>query len=278
MSAINLNYNKEKIKSDIIDNTIVLIEKDTNKVVYKFPLPKGFSILGIINHFQVEDRLTYVITPYKIEPPKYIPEGYGDLRLETYGLWSASNGKNRITYIDTSFLTPKDYEYPTIGKFQIKDDEIPPSFWMPDAGEHYVGWSKPQDIYKVVKDFYPKARLINEEELLSIYALSDYGFEFWEHIPDDIYDTNFMKNPSKYILCANEFFLDNWDIVAASRENRNILREIIRVKARCCEQLWYRNTTLQERMDKKTAIYIFPVLECPQLKEEQDVVPKRKLI
>lgn len=265
MSAINLAYKTDLVYSEVIDNTIILKRKDNNKVIYKFPVPKRFQIVGILKGAENINIDTYIITPYKLNKPNFIPEGYANLRLGSDGLWHMDNGKHGldgdlnerkvIAYIDTTLLSPKDFDYPTIGNFKIAKDDIPSPFWMPKFSG---GWKKTSDIQKDVKKFAKHARLIYEEELISVFALNDLGFEFCENISNDICETNL-----KYFrIGMHEFCLDNWEIIAASRANRNLYRIIYKEKDRMrYEKYWYSNRAFVHNDDKEYPFHIFPVLD-----------------
>lgn len=265
MTAINFAYKADLTYSEVIDNTIILKKKEDNEVICKFPIPKKFQISAILNGHESENIDTYIITPYKLNKPKFMPRGYGNLSVGLDGLWHMDRGKmtedgsrEEIVYIDTTILSEEDFEYSTIGKFKIREDEIPSPFWV---RKFCGGWKKTSDIQKDVKEFDKKARLIYEEELISIFALNDVGFEFYEHLSDDMYEY-FRGNLKYFCIGANELCLDNWEMVVASRENRNLYRLLYREKSRMFyEQYWYRNRGFMHGEEKKQAFHIFPVLD-----------------
>lgn len=269
MSAINLAYNSDSVYSEIVDNEIILKSKEGGELVYKFPLPKNFQIVET-NYFYGDNYPSYIMTPYQLHKPNYIPTGYKNLKIGVDGLYHVDNGKVSMAYIDTTILTEKNFEYSTLGKFKVNNDGIPNPFWCTLARDCYKGWQRPDNILKTVKDFDKNARLIYEEELISIFALNDFGFEFWEHLPEDIYEESFFKDTSKYFLCVQDFWFDNWDIVVSSRENRNIYRKVFREKVRLCyEHFWYRNTSFTNNDTEKSDFYIFPVLDDKKSSKEE---------
>ncbi len=275
MSAINFNYNSDLIYSELVDNTIVLKNKGNNEPIYKLPIPKNFQISGI-NYEWGDNRPNYVITPYKLEKPKYIPKGYKNLRLADYGLWYATNDQGtEIAYIDTSLLSEQDFEYPTLGKNKVTKNEIPEPFWIPRYNDLPDGWRKKEEIERYIKKFDEKARLLHEEELLSIFALNDLGLEFWDLLPQGIYENSFCRDLEKYCLCCNEMCMDNWDIVVATRANRQVYRLISRQKTRInYECFWYKDTAFIYTDDKKSPFHIFPVLDSKS--KEERVYKKSK--
>lgn len=260
MSAINLNYNQEYVNSYIDNNTIIIEDKTSGKIIYRFPVLKGFEISADIP--DNDSRREYIVTPYKINNPKYVPKGYSNLKITASGMWQAEKDGVKIVYVDTTILKPKDFFYSTLGNFQIKEDDIPEPFWCPRFLDIYIGWARPDDIMKVVNGLDKDARLISEEEMISIFALNDFGFEFWEYIPDGVYENCFLHDTKRFGLCANYFCLDNWYIVATSRENRNVYRVLYREKTRDFnETFWYTNRAFVFSDDKKSSFHIFPVLD-----------------
>lgn len=280
MSVINFNYNSDLVYSTLVDDTIILKNKENDEIVYKFPITKKFEIIGM-NDYWGENRPNFVITPYKLDKPKFIPEGYKNLKLANCGLWQATNEERVvITYIDTTLLSEKDFEYSTLGKFKINNDEIPEPFWIPHYNDLSHGWREKEVILKQVRQFHKNARLITEEELISIFSLNSLGFEFWECLSKDIYENSFLKDVEKYCLCANELCMDNWDIVVSSRENRNVYKLISKQKFRDChEYFWYKNQCFTAIEGKQSPFHIFPVLDSgSNLKEEKglELVKKYK--
>lgn len=270
MSAINLTYNKNLIYPTLINNTITLKNIIDDKIVYKFPIPKNFQIVGQ-SLKQGNNRPTYIITPYKLNYPKFVPNGFGNLHLGSEGLWEAlkDNGES-ITYIDTSILSTEDFKYSTLGKFKMPKTGIPIPFWVTSfSSDSFYYIKNISDIQGKVNEFHNDARLITEEELISIFALNDFGFEFWEVLPENIYEDSFMKETEKYMLCANNLCLDNWDIVVASMENRNVYRSIYREKTRMSyEKFWYRNTAVTFNNQEQNRFHTFAVFDNNGKKEK----------
>lgn len=260
MGAINFCYNKNLVYSKVINNEIILYEN--NKIIYKLPIPKNFHIMGI-NYSFADNYETYVITPYMVAKPKNLSEEFKNLHIGIDGLWKADYKSLRLTYIDTSILSKKDYEYTTNGKFEINEDKIPKPFWIPEFRYWSNRWGKLSDIPEELEKFGPNARIITEEELTSIFAINDYGFEFWEHIPENIYEESFFKEPEKYCLVANDTCLDNWFILASSKENRKLYRLLFREKTRDFNEFfWYRNiSTASLSEERPNAFHILPVIE-----------------
>lgn len=278
MSAINLCYNSDLVDEIIVDNVIILKNRFDGKIIYKFPIPKNFKIDEKI-YWEGSNRPCYVMTPYKLNQPNYIPEGYTNLCFGLDGLWHVNNGKRDLAYIDTTLLSEESYEYSTLGKFKITSDEIPKPFWIPTLSSldccYYVNNSiYSSNISKALKQYDESVRILYEEELASVFALNDLGFKFFEHLPENIYRDCFFKYPERYYLCVNEFCLDNWDIVVASRENRNAYKMVFREKERNWnESYWYRSKEYIN-MDR---VHIWPVFENSKVKEGRSAQLVKKI-
>lgn len=265
MGVINLSYNKNLVDVLINQDSIIIKDKNKNLVLYCFPFPKDFSFLGISNIYYGKDKPTIVIAPYKLEYPKYIPEGYGNLQLSPCGLYSVEkeNEKEKnLYYIDTSFLTSKDFEFPSSGKFKILEKDIPASFWVSAPG--FGKGCKASKIEDKVKEFDSNARLIYEEEVMCIFALQDYKSHFMENISKDTYFS--MHQPPKFVVQMGSYSLDFLTIIALSRENRKIYREMQHYWNRefVYNPIWYINRSFTESdrdNDSLNNIYIYSVLE-----------------
>lgn len=273
MSAINFSYNSELCFTSIIDNTIVLKNIINDKVIYKLPIPKNFQIVGVSYHYG-ENRPTYIIAPFMLKEPEFIPNDFNNLHLGVDGTWHATKkvGESSIdmAYFDTTILTDKDFEYITLGKYQVKEENIPDPFWIPNFNDIYIGWANKNDIQNVVEAFDKKSRLITEDELLSVFAFNEFGMHFWEHLPEDIYNLSFFSDVKHFILGVNCFELDNWDIVVSSRENRNVYKLIYRESTRLFnEKYWYRSRSFIYDDDIKKSFHIFPVISEKTYKKDK---------
>lgn len=272
MGAINVSYNSDMIYDNVIDNTIILKNKETKETVYTLPIPKNFQIVGK-EYYEGENRPCYVITPYKLNQPKFIPIGYRNLCLGMNGLWMVDNGKRWLSYIDTTILSEKDYEYPTLGSFKISKEEIPEPFWIPELHPlecctKTSDYICPSKISALMKQYGEDVRLIYEEELVSIFALSKFGTQFSEVLPENMYTDYFFRNPKQYYTCLQDICLDNWDLLVASREDRNAYKMIYSEATRDWnEEYWFRvkNYTNTDR------VHIWPVFENPEIKEKQSI-------
>lgn len=271
MATISLSYDKNLVDAFIDQDNIIVKDKGKNEVIYKVPFPKDYSFLGITDTRYGKDRPTILLAPYKLEYPRYIPSGYGNVQLLGCGLYGAKkeNEKDKdIYYIDTSFLTSKDFEYPSRGKFKINDDEIPPSFWVSAPGPGKG--CKASKIEEKVKEFNPDARLIYEEELMSIFAFQDYKCSFMEGVSKETYFSMHTGHLPKFVMeMGNGYSLDNLTIITASRENRKLYREmqhfvLMDSRVSIYKPFWYINRSFTQ-VDKEEGIlnpiYIYSVLE-----------------
>lgn len=279
MSAISLSYKGDLAYAKVIDNTLILRKNENDEVIIKFPIPKPFRLSGIIKGYGGEKNMyTCIMTPYELKKPKFIPKGYQNLRLDINGTWTMDNGRENadgeldtISYIDTTILSAKHFEYPTIGKFKIREDEIPAPFWV----RNFTGpWRRISDIQKDVKEFDKNARLIHEEELISIFAYNDFGMEWTEHISDNVDKYLSDRSHLKYFVLGDyQLDLDNWDMVAASREDRSLYKFLYKGESRMLnEKFWYRNKTYMcSEYENVYAFHVFPVLD-DRNKGEIDVI------
>lgn len=277
MGAINLLYKQDLVYYQIIDNTIILKNKDDDSIVYTLPIPKNFNICNI-DTFANKSCIT--IIPYKLNKPSYFPKQMKNVHINRVGLYcgtyeSKGFGNVHMTYIDTSLLNEQSYYYATNGKFKITESDIPDPFWLPHHSDIYVGWKKPSDISEIVNSLSSDARLINEEELVSIYALNSLGLEFEEYITLEMITKSFNKQSptKKYVLRFTSVELDNWYIAARSRENRDVLR-LLRSEESVIlynEIIRYENTSFTRPDDKNTSFKILPVLD-NKVKEKQNII------
>lgn len=267
MTAINFSFNKEKIYYKLIDNTIFLYDKKTNKIVYTFPFPKGYNIMGMTNNYLSNEYKTFIITPYIIQKPKIQDPEITNLHIGIDGAWHAEYLGFPISYIDTSFLKPEDYEYTTLGNYKVSGKDIPSPFWMVEMLYWPEGWHRfsnlNQYISSKLEKYGPNARSITEDELIALYATNDYKMEFWENMPENIYD--FFEEPDKYYLNANITGMDNWDIVCTSKECKELYRIIYREQTRDFhEKFWYRNKStaeLSQDGEKQNSFHMVPIID-----------------
>lgn len=261
MGVIALSFNKKLVNVYRDDRNVLVHDKETNSLIFTLPIPKGFSFLGQNDTYYGDDHSIFIFAPYCLEYPKYLPNGYENVQLLPCGLYSATkiNENKEIIYIDTSFLKSEDYDYVSQGKFKITEKEIPASFWVSAPG--FGKGCKANQIEEKVKEFDVNARLIYEEELMSIFSLQDYKTSFLEHISEQTYFS--MRQIPKFVVQIGSYSLDNLINVACSRENRKVYREITHYWNFSYSH-WYDNTAFIES-DKEenilNPIYVYSVLE-----------------
>lgn len=267
MATITLSYNRNLVDAFVTQDSIIIKNKGKNESIYKLPFPKDYSFLGMIDTHYGKDKPTIILAPYKLEYPRYIPEGYGNVQMSISGFYSAekeSEEEKTIYYIDTSFLTSKDFDYTSLGKFKITDKEIPSSFWVSAPGPGKG--CRASKIEEKVKEFNSNARLIYEEELMCIFALQDYKSSFMEHIAKETYFSMRTGQLPKFTVQMGHYSLDVLTIIAASRENRKLYREMqhFHIRDSVYKPLWYINRSFTEsdkEADYLNHIYIYSVLE-----------------
>lgn len=237
MSAVNLYINEEKVSYEIRQNVIVIKEK--GNVIFEVPLPDGYHLLGILD--EGNNKKNIVITPYELKKPNYIPEGYGNSHLFHEGCWEIDKkGETLFTtrhlhYVDTTLLKPEHYLEVSDGQFQISQEEIPKSFWfsdqhrdlLPDILDDKSVWIQINKIPEYLKGFDPRCRLITEEECMSLFAFNeatDFCFKGYTKLTG--IEPQYDSLP-KFILGGNEYYIENWDKIVLSRENRGVYKQLL---------------------------------------------------
>ncbi len=237
MSAVNLYINEEKVSYEIRQNVIVIKEK--GNVIFEVPLPDGYHLLGILD--EGNNKKNIVITPYELKKPNYIPEGYGNLHLFHEGCWEIDKKSEtlfttrHLHYVDTTLLKPEHYLEVSDGQFQISQEEIPKSFWfsdqhrdlLPDILDDKSVWIQINKIPEYLKGFDPRCRLITEEECMSLFAFNeatDFCFKGYTKLTG--IEPQYDSLP-KFILGGNEYYIENWDKIVLSRENRGVYKQLL---------------------------------------------------
>lgn len=237
MSAVNLYINEEKVSYEIRQNVIVIKEK--GNVIFEVPLPDGYHLLGILD--EGNNKKNIVITPYELKKPNYIPEGYGNLHLFHEGCWEIDKKSEtlfttrHLHYVDTTLLKPEHYLEVSDGQFQISQEEIPKSFWfsdqhrdlLPDILDDKSVWIQINKIPEYLKGFDPRCRLITEEECMSLFAFNeatDFCFKGYTKLTG--IEPQYDSLP-KFILGSNEYYIENWDKIVLSRENRGVYKQLL---------------------------------------------------
>lgn len=273
MSALNLIIDERKVSYDIKNNVIIL--KKNNNIVFELPIPNGYHLISTKSYECDERYETYfIITPYKLLPPTFIPEGYGNPEINISGMWVVSElYKSQHTwpirqfiYMDTSLLKPLDFIEPFENNFKICSEDIPKSFWFSNQYREFIGrfdikssWEriKPRDIQKYIQLFEPRSRLISEYECMSIIAYNNW--RTLEKVNTDLYPDAFYQENGEFMLVANDICIENWDKVVASNENPNVYRLIIEKEHNINSCLRNRAFTCSD--DKLAANFIIPVID-----------------
>jgi hypothetical protein len=239
MSAVNLYINEEKVSYEIRQDVIVIKEK--GNVIFEVPIPNGYHLLGILD--EGNNKKNIVITPYELKKPNYIPEGYGNLHLICEGCWEIDEKDKtlylprHLHYVDTTLLKPEHYLEESDGQFQISQEEIPKSFWFSDQhrdlmaeildDSYYIPWVEINKIPEYLKGFDPRCRLITEEECLSLFAFNeatDFCFKGYTKLTG--IKPQYDSLP-KFVLGGNEYYIENWDKIVLSRENRGVYKQLL---------------------------------------------------
>lgn len=240
---------------EIINDVITFRENGT--IAYKFPIPKGYKLV-YVDEKQNTDYYYFIISKNKLDPPKYIPEGYTNLTMSPEGLYKVEresskypiiNKKGENTYIttpkrvlyymDTSIITPNDLMMACNNIHKISEDEMPQNFWFSnqyrdfhnvfehithrsDGNEWYEGCYN-YDIPNYIQKFDPNFRLINEYELLTIDAYNGHGKLRSLLFDNDLYEKYCTFSEDCKVHISSVYIeLDNWWKVVSSMENPNI--------------------------------------------------------
>lgn len=218
----------------------IIIFKENGKITYEFPIPKNYTLIGIIENFHFP-RL-FMFSEYKLEPPKVIPKGYTNLKLSSYGLYKVeseepflySNGniksKRELYYMDTSYITTDDFNLACNGHYTISKKDIPKNFWFSIQFRDLINenckiigwrdWSCSKDIIPYVKEFDERARLINEYEFISILSYNRHGKPHRFLMDDDIYEKYCATN--KIFLGGAWVDIENFFQMVSSMENPEV--------------------------------------------------------
>ena len=271
MSAINLYINEEKVSYEIRQDVIIIKEKDN--VIFEVPIPTGYHLLGILD--DGNNKKGIVIAPYELKKPNYIPDGYGNLHLTAAGCWRVERNnddfyiKRNLDYVDTTLLKPEHYLEVSDGQFQISQEEIPKSFWYSSQhrdlmssildDSYAIAWIEINKITEYLKGFDPRCRLITEEECMSLFAFNeatDFCFKRYTKLTGIKPKCDSIP---KFILGANEYYIENWDKIVLSREDRNTYKQLINKLA----TKTYRNQPIPSSIpdDFRYAHFVLPVID-----------------
>lgn len=181
MGAINLLINRNLMSYEIRNNVIVLKENGT--IVYEFPIPNGYYLLGEIDrdvHGVQEKR--FVIANYKLNQPLWVPKGFGNPYLSDSGVWqieeiNKTDTRKILEYIDTSALNLEDFYDIFYGNKRANElfengFKIPKSFWYSTRYHYYNRTARCIcNVPKYMNDYDNRARLIREDEAMALIAL-----------------------------------------------------------------------------------------------------------
>ena len=224
-----------------------------------FPLPKNTHIAGTVEFKYCYNFYSYIISSFKINKPKFIPEGYSNLKLDMCGHYRVDNGKDIYSYIDTTILSVDDYNFFSDGRYEIRKEDIPEPFWVLNIECTHNGfWKLGADINKMVKEHDKNAELITEEELASIFALN-FSEKALLHINDDMKE-EFIKKRPDVLLNVCWFGYDNWSIAVRSKENRNVNRLMYLDSFRSGANFYYENDSFYYNSDEYKPFDVYPVL------------------
>lgn len=256
---ICLSFNKDLCYSQIKDKVITIYNKDDNSLIFTFPLPKENFIAGAVEYFYTYNYVEYIITPFKPNKPKFVPEGCSNPKLSSNGLYKTNNKKYNFYYIDTSILSLDNYEFAMDGKFKISKDEIPEPFWIVSTQDTHVGfWRNTSEIETIVKSFDENSALVTEEEMASIFALNNYDKSIY-YVNDEMAEI-LRKNIEKVRIDFGGFGFDNYDLVVRSRENRKVYKLMIHDFIRLNADLYYHNKAFHYNENENKPFDVYSVL------------------
>lgn len=271
MSAINLYINEEKVSYEIRQDVIVIKEK--GNIIFEVPIPKCYHLLGILD--DGNNKKGIVIAPYELKKPNYIPDGYGNLHLTASGCWRVERNnddfyiKRNLDYVDTTLLKPEHYLEVSDGQFQISQEEIPNSFWYSSQhrdlmssildDSYAIAGIEINKIPEYLKGFDPRCHLITEEECMSLFAFNeatDFCFKGYTKLTG--IEPKYDSIP-KFILGANEYYIENWYKIVLSREDRSAYKQLINKLA----SKTYRNRPIPSSIpdDFRYAHFVLPVID-----------------
>lgn len=276
MSAINLMIDEKKISYDIINNVIIL--KKNNRIVFKLPIPNGYYLIATRSQRSAAwDEKIFIITPYKLLPPTFIPYGYGNLEISVSGMWTVEEDskvqnsceRRKLYYLDTSLLNISDFIKAFDNNIKISNEDIPKSFWFSDQYRdllevfnipNSMDRIKPKYIPEYIEKFDARARLISEYECMSIIAFNDKLV--WNEINVDLYPDAFYQDNGEFMLVANNVCIENFDKVVASNENPKVYRSIIEKEHN--RRTYLRNcafTAPDDKLSVNSAHFVIPVID-----------------
>lgn len=224
---------------EIKRNTIILKEK--GNIVYEFPIPKDYYLIGMIER---TTDLLFMFSEYQLECPKQIPRGYTNLTLSDIGLYKAESeeqslymdkakiqSKRELFYMDTSHLTASDLLLACNNCCPISEKDIPKNFWfsiqsrelLNEYLNHSSGWidrTRYENMIPYLVAFDSRARIINEYELIAIEAYNRHGKDFPFLLDDSLYEKYMWTSKVKFggaLINTENFFK-----IASSMDNPNV--------------------------------------------------------
>lgn len=278
MSAINLLINEKIISYEIQNNGIIL--KKNNNTIYEFPIPEGYYLAGTIDYEEIREikEKRFIITKNYPVKPSSIPVGFENLQISIDGTWCAEGafdsriqrkgGRKRIKYIDTSSLTLDDFDYVYYenerARFLFENGfKIPDSFWISsDYHSDYYNMSRAiRDIPNYMKDFDYRARLIKEDECMSLIAL-DFSMKL-TLVVKNLYNVCGYCGmvPHELGIDTPGSVPDNWPIVSTSIENQNVYRLLWPQLVDLSHNPFYSNYAVDVSYDKPEPYLLFPVID-----------------
>lgn len=227
---------------EVINNTIAF--KENGNVVYEFPIPRGYYLIGMIENFS--NGKLFMFSKNKIERPKSIPSGYTNLTLSSYGLYKVESeesflytndskiqSKRELYYMDTSHITPHDFKLACNGCYSVNEDDIPKNFWFStqfrDLVNEYLetplgkwrDWIMYKDINPYLNAFDLRARVINEYEFISILAYNQYG-KYNDILLEEGSEFERLMYTDKVIFGGAWVNVENFFKIVTSVENKDI--------------------------------------------------------
>lgn len=271
MGAINLLINRNLMSYEIRNNVIILKENDT--IVYEFPIPRGYYLLGEIDrdvHGIQEKR--FVIANYKLNQPLWVPTGFGNPYLSDSGVWqieeiNKTDTRKILEYIDTSVLTLEDFYDVYYGNKRATElfengFKIPKSFWYSKT-YHYDNYSMERRIRNIpnyMKNYDKRARLIREDEAMALVALN-FSMSLRKGKDKNLYSYCDRAVGQKYGIECRGHIPDNWPILVSSLENTNVYRTLSPSEAYLCDNTHASNACVTLSNNEPYPYLIFPVIE-----------------
>lgn len=233
MAAVNLFINERVISYEIRNNVIIF--KKNNIIIYEFPIPKNYYLARTI---EIKENKIFIITKNKLNNPSFVPEGFQKSQISLRGNWCIEElpkddkKKTReYEYIDTSSLTIDDVANAFYGNKRAEyllgnNFKIPKGFWVSIRDyRDFQFLEKIRDISPFMKTYYEQARLIREDELMSIIALDSLIIPTGAE--ENFYTIHGELNSYEGIaISCPSLIVDNWRILVSSVENSNVYRII----------------------------------------------------